>query len=279
MREAKKRRRKGTFATLSEHVKRDRRAFAVFVATRTLVLAVMVRSVFLGQWENVFTCFLALFLLFIPSILEKRLKIDIPTALEIVVYVFVVCAEILGEIECFYLKFPFWDDMLHTVNGFMFAACGFCLVDIFNKNDRLRFELSPLFCCVVAFCFSMTIGVLWEFLEFGIDRVFSYDTQKDTVVRQISSVLFDSESLNRAHKITDIIGTTLHTAGGDVHIEGYIDVGLYDTMLDMFVNLVGAAAFSFIGYFHLKNNGESRIAGALIPSREPSNKEGKSGAG
>ena len=80
---------------------------------------------------------------------------------------FIFSAEILGEISSFYVLFPFWDTTLHTLNGFLAAAIGFSLVDLLNRSDRVKFDLSPLFLSITAFCFSMTIGVLWEFFEFA----------------------------------------------------------------------------------------------------------------
>lgn len=102
-----------------------------------------------------------------PSLVQVTFKIELPSALEITILIFIFAAEILGEIQEFYLAFPFWDTVLHTLNGFLAAAIGFSMVDLLNRSDRLKFELSPLFMAIVAFCFSMTIGVVWEFLNSG----------------------------------------------------------------------------------------------------------------
>lgn len=268
--EAKK---KGFFATLTEQIKRDKKAFAVFLVLRFLVFLVLVRSVFLAQWESVFTCTLTLVLLFVPSMLEKGLKIEVPTTLEIITYIFVFSAEILGEIECYYMKYPFWDTMLHTVNGFMFAAFGFALVDIFNRHGRFTFKLSAVFCALVAFCFSMTVGVMWEFFEFGSDELMRLDMQKDSIVYSINTVKLDPENENNVIRIRDIISTDIHTSMGTVTVDGYIDVGLRDTMKDLFVNFVGAVVFSFIGYIYVKERGRGRIAPSFIPTLSSESQE------
>ncbi len=256
---------KGIITSLTEQIRSDKKAFFVYAVLRLLVILVLVRSIFLGQWESVFTCSLTLLLLFIPSMLEKTLKIDVPTALEIITYVFVFSAEILGEIECYYMKYPFWDTMLHTVNGFMFAAFGFALVDIFNRHGRFTFKLSPVFCALVAFCFSMTVGVMWEFFEFGADELFRLDMQKDAFISSVNTVILDPEGANNVIRINDIVSTEINTSSGSILVDGYIDVGLRDTMKDMFVNFVGAVIFSFIGYIYVKQRGKGRIAGSFIP--------------
>lgn len=261
----KKDKKKGFFAVLTEQIKKDKRAFAVYATLRLLVIAVLVRSIFLGQWESVFTCTLTLVLLFVPSMLERGLKIEVPTTLEIITYIFVFSAEILGEIECYYMKYPFWDTMLHTVNGFMFAAFGFALVDIFNRHGRFTFKLSAVFCALVAFCFSMTVGVMWEFFEFASDEILQLDMQKDAIVYNINTTYLDPEDANNVIRLRDIISTDIHTADGTVSVDGYLDIGLRDTMGDMFVNFVGAVVFSFIGYVYVKNRGKGRIAPSFIP--------------
>ena len=262
----RKKNKKGFFRVLTEQIKRDKKAFAVFAILRLLVIAVLVRSIFLGQWESVFTCSLTMILLFVPSMLEKTLKIELPTALEIITYVFVFCADILGEIECYYMKYPYWDTMLHTVNGFIFAAFGFALVDIFNRHGRFTFKLSPVFCALVAFCFSMTVGVMWEFFEFGADELLRLDMQKDAYVSSVNTVILDPEEGNSIVRITDIISTDINTASGTIRVDGYIDIGLRDTMKDMFVNFVGAVVFSVIGYIYVKQRGKGKLAGAFIPT-------------
>ncbi len=254
------------YNALINQIRTNRRAFIVFLVLRALVIAVIVRCVFQGNWESMFIGILALVLLLIPAFVEKNLKIDLPTALEVLIYFFVFCAEILGEIECYYVRFPLWDTMLHTVNGFMFAAVGFCMVDLLNQSTRFRFTLSPAFLAVVAFCFSMTIGVLWEFFEFAADMLVHTDMQKDFLVRRISSVTLDPTMSNKAVQVEDIISTTIETASGEkIVLDGYLDLGIIDTMKDLFVNFIGAVVFSVIGFFYVKHRGKGKIAPKFIP--------------
>lgn len=254
------------YHALLNQIRTNRTAFVVYLVLRAMVLVVIIRCAVQGRWESVFVGILALVLLLIPPFVEKSLKVELPTTLEILVYCFVFCAEILGEIECYYVRYPLWDTMLHTVNGFMFAAVGFCMVDLLNRSTRFRFQLSPAFLGVVAFCFSMTIGVLWEFFEFFADMLVHTDMQKDFLVNRISSVTLDPTMQNRAVQVTDIVRTTIETASGEqVVLDGYLDIGLIDTMKDLFVNFIGATVFSCIGYFYVKHRGKGKIANQFIP--------------
>ena len=249
----------------------NKRTLTVYLVLRALVIAVMVRAFFRGSYENMFMCGLTLVLMILPSILTKKLKIYLPSALEIVILCFIFAAEILGEISSFYINVPHWDTMLHTINGFLCAAVGFALVDLFNRDERFTFKLSPLFLAVVAFCFSMTIGVLWEFFEFSADHFFATDMQKDTIVRQINTVELDETRTNKVVKIKNIDDVIIvHSDGTEesLGLGGYLDIGIIDTMKDLFVNFIGAVVFSILGFIYVKTRGKGKIASSFIPRVE-----------
>ena len=244
----------------------------VYVALRLMVIAVLVAQVFKRNFENVFLCGLTLLLLLVPTFVERKIHVDLPDTLEIIIMLFIFAAEILGEIQAYYITFPYWDTMLHTINGFLCAAIGFALVDILNRSERFSIQLSPLFLAITAFCFSMTIGVLWEFFECAMDQFFLLDMQKDTVVTAISSVMLDPAGGNHPTAIKGITDVIVVTADGAQHplgLGGYLDIGILDTMKDLFVNFIGAVVFSVIGYFYVKSRGKGRFARRFIPQVVP----------
>ena len=244
---------------------------AVYIVLRLLVILVMVAQFFNGNFENVFLCVLTLILFLLPTIPEKSLQIDLPNALEIIILLFIFAAEILGEIRAFYTTFAYWDTMLHTINGFLCAAIGFSLVDMCNRHKRVSLSLSPVYMAIVAFCFSMTIGVLWEFFECTMDQFFLLDMQKDTVVNVISSVNLDPTGGNTPVAIKGI--TDVIVVCGDEQIPlgvgGYLDIGILDTMKDLWVNFIGAVVFSIVGYFYVKSRGKGWFARNFIPQVLP----------
>lgn len=248
---------------LHMELREHKSSFLVYVTLRLLVILMMILQIFSRNYENVFLCVLTLVLLLIPSLIQINLKIELPTALEITILVFIFAAEILGEIQSYYIKFPFWDTVLHTINGFLMAAIGFALVDILNRSKKFSIQLSPVFLAIVAFCFSMTIGVIWEFFEYGMDQFFGLDMQKDTVIQGFPSVLLDPTKSNIPVPVQDI--TEVLVNGRDLGLGGYLDIGLIDTMNDLFVNFVGAVLFSIIGYFYVKSRGKGKFARRFIP--------------
>ena len=244
-----------------------RTVFVVYLLLRFSVIVVMVAQFFNGNFENVFLCLLTLVLFLLPDLLERTLKVELPGTLEIILLLFIYAAEVLGEIQAFYTTFRGWDTMLHTVNGFLCAAIGFCLVDLFNRSERFSLALSPAFLAVVAFCFSMTIGVLWEFFECAADHLFLLDMQKDTVVSSLSSVLLEPDGGNAAVVIEGITEVIVVADGKEIPLGlgGYLDIGLLDTMKDLWVNFIGAAVFSCIGYFYVKRRGKGWLAREFVP--------------
>ena len=250
-------------ARMYAQMRQNRSTFAVYVVLRAFVLVALVASLLRGHYESVFYCLLTLVLFQLPMFVQANFGIELPSTLEIIILLFIFAAEILGELASYYLRVSGWDTMLHTVNGFLCAAVGFALVDIFNRNRRFTFELSPAFMAVVAFCFSMTIGVLWEFFEYAGDQLLHMDMQKDTIVHTISSVMLNPTGENTAVTITGIDEVMID--GTPLGLGGYLDIGLHDTMKDLFVNLIGAVVFSVIGYFYVKNRGRGRFARRFIP--------------
>lgn len=246
----------------------NKTTLTVYVVLRALIIFVMVRALLRREYQSMALCGLSLFLMILPSIVSRKLKVVLPSTLEIIILLFIFAAEILGEINSFYMRVPHWDTMLHTINGFLCAAIGFCLVDMMNREERFSFKLSPLYLAIVSFCFSMTVGVIWEFFEFGADQLMGLDMQKDAVIHAIDSVMLDPTRSNTVIHIRDIVDTiVVHSDGTQeaLNLGGYLDVGIIDTMKDLLVNFVGALVFSFIGFFYVKHKGKGKVANRFIP--------------
>ncbi|MDO4531637.1 MAG: hypothetical protein Q4C06_06610 [Bacillota bacterium] len=252
---------------LQMELREHKSSFIVFYILRLLVILTLVRQVMLGSYESAFFCGLTLLLLYVPSWLQIHLKVELPPPLEITILCFVFAAEILGEVNAFYMKIPGWDTMLHTINGFLAAAVGFSLVLLLNDDERLTFDLSPFFLALTAFCFSMTIGVLWEFFEFGMDYFLHFDMQKDTIIHDLYTVTLDETRSNHVVAVNGIHDVAIN--GQSLGLGGYLDIGLFDTMKDLFVNFIGAVVFSTTGYFYAKSKGKKKTAAqSFVPSKK-----------
>lgn len=250
---------------ITKEIKKHKKAFVVYVILRILILATLILQLVRGNYEHAFFCVLTLILFLVPGFIENKFNIEMPETLEIVIFLFIFAAEILGEMQNFFNIFKHWDTILHTINGFLCAAIGFSLIDILNRTEKFHLNLSPFFVAFVGFCFSMTIGVLWEFFEYGSDVYLHTDMQKDTIVDEISSVSFNEKNENVAIYVKDIENTNITTSNEKFYvIDGYLDIGLIDTMEDLGVNFIGALIYSVIGYFYVKNRDKNSIASKFL---------------
>ena len=237
---------------LKDAWKNKRSVTIVYLLLRASVILVLIAQIFNRNFENVFLCVLTLFLFGVPNMVQHRLDIELPNTLEIIILLFIYAA----------------DTVLHTLNGFLCAAIGFSLLDILNREGKIGFSLSPLYLAIVAFCFSMTVGVIWEFFECTMDQLFLLDMQKDTVVNTIGSVMLDPTGGNHPgviRNITDVIVVQSDGTQTALGLGGYLDIGLLDTMEDLFVNFIGAFTFSMIGYFYVRSRGKNKFAKRFIP--------------
>lgn len=252
---------------MEQELREHKSSFIVFYILRALAIVAFVRQIMRGGYESAFYCALAYLLLYVPSWVQVKLRIELPPALEITVLCFIYAAEVLGEVNAFYVVVPHWDTMLHTLNGFLAAAVGFSMVVLLNDDERLTFDLSPFFLALTAFCFSMTIGVLWEFFEFSMDMLFHTDMQRDTVIHAIYSASLDATRSNKVVAVPGIQDVLIN--GESLGLGGYLDIGIIDTMKDLFVNFIGAVVFSVTGFFYARSKGEKRTAAqGFVPSRK-----------
>ncbi len=256
---------------IKPYIKEHKAVLAVYLVLRFIVLACLVLSAVDRNWENVFVCILVLVLFLVPNFLQRRLKIEFPSLLQIIILLFIFAAEILGELGNYYVQYRHWDTLLHITWGFLCAAVGFSLVDILNRDNSTQLSLSPLYLAIAAFCFSMTIGVLWEFFEFFADTVLGLDMQKDTVISAFRSVTLDPTMSNIPVAVEGI--TDVAVNGESLGVGGYLDIGLYDTMEDLLINFIGAALFSLIGFFDARRGDRSWLAMQLVPRVKKTQKE------
>lgn len=256
---------------VNEYKKKD---ITIYIVLRLFVIITMIIQLIRGNFENVFMCILTLILFLIPVFVDKKLNIELPSTLEKIILIFIFSAEILGEVQNFYGIFKSWDTMLHTINGFLCAAIGFSMIDILNNSEKFHTKMKPFFVGVVAFCFSMTIGVLWEFFEFGMDNFFKTDMQKDRIVKTISSVELNPQKENSPIVVRNIDKTVIFYTDKDGNIQeltiegGYLDIGIRDTMKDLIVNFIGAIVYSVIGYFYIKDRDGYKFAENFIARKK-----------
>lgn len=224
-----------------------------------------INSLFLMDWFKISMAFIALALYFLPLLIKKFFNLEFPAILEIFYYLFVFAALVLGEVFAFYGPFPFWDVILHFLSGFVLAGIGYSIITLSQKSKVTKF-IAGLF----AVCFSITIGVAWEFTEFTFDRFVKTDAQKDAYVKNIATITMQRDGGNTPVQVNDITTTDIHLTNGEIITvyQGYLDIGLLDTMKDLFVNTAGALLFCAIGALSAEGHHKSKITRHFVLTKK-----------
>ena len=177
---------------------------------------------------NALESFMMIVYLLFPIFVRKTLKIEIPKLMLTIYIVFCASAQILGEIMDFYGRIPWWDSLLHGFSGVLLGVLGFILINTINNIEKTHIKLNPIFISIAVVCFAVTLGVLWELIEYSIDGIFGSNMQQ----------FMESTS-----------GTLV--GGEDIPLQGHD--ALTDTMKDLFLVTFGATIIAVIGYFQLKH--------------------------
>jgi hypothetical protein len=173
-----------------------------------------------GLWMSALWLLAIMAITSAPALLGDRLPVRIPPEYEILAILFVFASLFLGEFRSYYERFWWWDIALHTTSGLLLGILGFLLVYVLNENKRIELHMRPGFVALFAFVFAIGVGTLWEIFEFAADRIFGTRMQKPML--------------------------------GDAS-------GLTDTMWDLIVDALGAAAISVFGWWNMKRNERSFI--------------------
>ncbi len=164
-------------------------------------------------------CVAGLLVIFLPMVLERKWKIQIPSFMVSLYFIFLYCAIYLGEVRSFYNTVPHWDTVLHTFSGLMLGALGFVVVDWLNKSNFARVQLSPVFVGLFAFCFAVAAGAVWEIWEYAWDCTMNLNMQKYLTPEGVPLVgqaaLWDTMK----DIIVDTIGAFIIAVAGSISIK------------------------------------------------------------
>lgn len=175
------------------------------------------------QWFTLFLSIVTLILTFLPSIIEKNYKIYLPLELELVMTLFIYSSLYLGEIHSYYIKYWWWDILLHTSSSIILGFIGFLIVFILNYEEKVKMYMSPKIMAVFAFTFALSIGSIWEIVEFSIDNLLGTNMQKSGLV----DTMWDL--------IVDTIGALIVSISSYFYVKN-VRVPVFDTIIEKFID-------------------------------------------
>jgi len=209
---------------------------AVMLAGVIFCVFSMIYTLYHDNMDNVLYILATVMLVFVPFIVGVLMKFSINSAVFTFI-IFYAVAPLLGSMYKLYYLTDWWDDLLHFSGGVVFAIFGIFVAKFLNRKGKNTLVM----CAVFAFCFSLGIAVLWEFFEYAMDVFFGMDMQVDTFIDHMNSYLLGSEPGVKG----EINGIKDVYVNGQ-RLEGYIDIGLIDTMKDMMLECSGAFIYCVI---------------------------------
>ena len=208
-----------------------RRLFAVLQLFCTVTLIACVAR---KKMMNVGACFASMGLLCAPWLFERLFHVRLGAKLKCVLLLYAVAGPVGGNVYRLYYLIPWWDKFMHLLCGIVFAMIGYSAPDALEPQNRHGRAIKRL--CAVAT--ALSIAVLWEFFEFGGDRLLGLDLQNDYYVNSIHSYVLGSSmgEMGSIEPISEVI------VNGQ-KLDGYLDIVLIDTMLDMMICFIGSLGF------------------------------------
>ncbi len=172
--------------------KNEKIRIAIYAILQLSIIVAMVIAVVEREWANLAFAIFTLLIVNLPSIYERRFKMDIPDDFEVVLVIFIYAALFLGELNEFYFRFWWWDKLLHAVSGLIFGNMGYLIVSYLNENKKLNVELTPFFVALFSFCFAVTIGTVWEIYEYAMDKFFGFFMQRGSLDDTMIDLILDT---------------------------------------------------------------------------------------
>jgi len=210
----------------------------VFFSALSFCLASFVYFLIKKEDKNTLMSGISILYTVLPLLAQRLFKFRFDGILYLFVTAYTVCP-LLGYAYGLYYATSWWDDLLHAFSGVLFGMFGAYLPTLFCKNQEISFPFRA-FC---AFFFSVAVAGLWEIIEFSMDTFFLTDMQKDTLL----------SSARPSYLLSELLGFPLGQLGewssAQIAVDGeilpcYIDLGLIDSMQDIFIETLGAAVYT-----------------------------------
>lgn len=155
----------------------------------------------------------------LPVILSRRFRVRIPPEIEVLAVIFIYASLFLGEVQGFFVRYWWWDVVLHGSSGFLLGILGILLVHVLNEMEHVEFYMKPRFLALFAFMFAMGMGALWEIFEFGTDQIFGVNMQKSGLVDTMWDLIVNGIG---ALVVSFLGWGYLRTVGSDSFIERWV---------------------------------------------------------
>ena len=198
----------------------------LFIILKVVVILNLLSCLINREWTATFVCLLTYLFLVVSDFIQKKLKYG--NVFKLLIYLFLILSLVGGEVYYLYVMIGYFDVIMHIFSSFIISGLVLYLIKYYKCNICNKL--------IVLFIFSaaMMTAVMWELTEFSIDRIFNVDMQKDTIINEVNSVMLTSDGKDVGHVKIDRMRL------GNSVFDGYLDIGLYDTMYDIVCAGIGS---------------------------------------
>lgn len=164
----------------------------IFLITRLTVVIAGIIAIFEKNWTAFGMAILTLIAMVMPSVVERKFNLEIPSEFEIILVLFIYGSLFLGEQRMFYDRFWWWDKLLHGFSGLILGNIGFLIVHYLNSGSKTNLQLNPVFVALFTFCFAVAMGALWEIYEYSMDKLFGFFMQRGSLDDTMTDLILDA---------------------------------------------------------------------------------------
>ena len=150
----------------------------------TIIISIIELNFFLIASSVMILLFSAL-----PALVERKFRIILPVEVEFALTTFIFLHFILGEASNYYIRYWWFDELLHISSGILIGLVGFVIIYFFLYTNRV--EANPLMVVVFSVSFSLAAGAIWEIFEFLMDLSFGFNMQKTALVDTMTDLMVD----------------------------------------------------------------------------------------
>ncbi|MBU1988375.1 MAG: hypothetical protein KKD94_02740 [Nanoarchaeota archaeon] len=156
---------------------------------RAILLIAFAFSIYEKRWALLFMISLNFLITFLPKLFEKKYRVNIPIEFETLILLFAFASLFLGEVRDYYVRYWWWDAVLHVGSGVALGFAGFIILYVLYKGNKINAR--PITIVLFSFCFAMAIGAVWEIFEFGMDQIFGLNMQKSGLIDTMWDLIVD----------------------------------------------------------------------------------------
>lgn len=149
-----------------------------------------------GNWKHFTASVFSLLASFLPLLIERRWKVNIPAVFQLSFVGFIFASLFSGEVLDVYNHVWWWDNLLHFLSSLFVGFWIMMWLTILSKRTR-ELKMPHWFSALFVMSTALMVTIMWEIAEFASDELLGtfsqgadlLDTMMDLVYESISAAM------------------------------------------------------------------------------------------